>query len=158
MTTSDPGDRTPITATRSVCSTHSFDGICGSAKPVKAFLPKANAISSSEWLGRSAQRLEVTSEARPPHSAGVRWNDEVRRIKATVIALIAGGQRAILQAEDGRVYAVTGRTIGVDLSALREGQCIACTVTVGPAPIPIASPDGGEPATTLEADRGNKER
>ena len=55
---------------------------------------------------------------------------ETRQVDTTVVAVIHKYHQAELQAADGFRYALTERTPGIHLSALREGQHFRCTVTV----------------------------
>ena len=56
-------------------------------------------------------------------------SDEAREVDAVVFALIPEYGQVKVRDADGRVYAITRKTQGVDLDALREGQHVRCTVT-----------------------------
>jgi hypothetical protein len=56
-------------------------------------------------------------------------DEETRRVEATVVALIPRYQQVKVRDKAGHVYALTRQTTGVDLSELREGQRVVCTVT-----------------------------
>ena len=54
---------------------------------------------------------------------------QTRSVEAVVVALIPEYQQVKVRDGDGHLYALTRKTQGVDLSALREGQRVVCTVT-----------------------------
>lgn len=56
-------------------------------------------------------------------------SDETRRVETVVVALIPEYHQVKVRDANGHVYALTRGTLGVDLSALREGQRINCVVT-----------------------------
>jgi hypothetical protein len=55
---------------------------------------------------------------------------ETREVEATVVALIPQYRQAKIRAQDGFLYSITERTLGVRLAALREGQRVRATVTI----------------------------
>jgi hypothetical protein len=57
-----------------------------------------------------------------------------------VIALIPQFHQVKVRDSEGRVYALTRKTQGVDLSNLREGQRLTCTVTRRLARVLSATP------------------
>lgn len=69
----------------------------------------------------------------PPHRHGQTGSDggeETRCVDATVYALIPEFHQVRVRDSEGRSYALTRKTRGIDLSALREGQRVVCAVTV----------------------------
>jgi hypothetical protein len=56
-------------------------------------------------------------------------DEELERIEVTVVALIPEYKQALVQAADGRQYAVTDRAGGEPWREFREGQRIGCHVT-----------------------------
>jgi len=54
---------------------------------------------------------------------------ETRRVETVVVALIPEYHQVKVRDGDGRIYALTRKTEGVDLAALQEGQRVVCTVT-----------------------------
>ena len=59
-----------------------------------------------------------------------RNSDETRQVDATVVAVIPEFHQAKIRDGEGRLYAITSMTSGVDLLSLREGQIVRCTVTI----------------------------
>jgi hypothetical protein len=55
-----------------------------------------------------------------------------RKVVATVHALIPEFELVLLRAADGCQYALTPYTAGVSLESLREGQVVACVVSLPP--------------------------
>lgn len=54
---------------------------------------------------------------------------EVRTVEAVVLALIPEFRQVRVGGADGRHYALTRRTTGIDHASLQVGQQIVCTVT-----------------------------
>lgn len=54
---------------------------------------------------------------------------ETRRVETVVVALIPEYHQVKVRDDDGRLYALTRKTQGVDLASLHEGQRVVCTVT-----------------------------
>ena len=52
-----------------------------------------------------------------------------RLIEAVVVALVPEYHQVMVRDDDGHLYALTRKTKGIDLAALREGQRVVCTVT-----------------------------
>lgn len=52
-----------------------------------------------------------------------------RLIEAVVVALVPEYHQVMVRDDDGHLYALTRKTQGIDLAALREGQRVVCTVT-----------------------------
>lgn len=50
-------------------------------------------------------------------------------VSATVFALIPEFEQVLVRDDEGFQYALTPRTAGIELGALREGQVVVCTVT-----------------------------
>ncbi len=61
--------------------------------------------------------------------SGSRGGDKARKVEAVVFALIPEFDQVKVRDGEGRVYALTRKTRGIDLLALHEGQRIVCTVT-----------------------------
>lgn len=55
--------------------------------------------------------------------------DETRRVETVVFALIPEFEQVKVRDGEGRVFALTRKTPGIDLRALQEGQRVVCTVT-----------------------------
>lgn len=55
---------------------------------------------------------------------------EVRDVEVTVFAVIPEYHQAKVETKDGRQYAITRHTKGVQPETLREGQHLMCTVTL----------------------------
>ena len=56
-------------------------------------------------------------------------DDETRQIDAVVFTLVPDFHQVKVRDREGHIYALTGKTKGVDLATLREGQIVRCTVT-----------------------------
>jgi hypothetical protein len=56
-------------------------------------------------------------------------DEECCQIEVYVTALIPEFQQVKVKDYEGRQYALTERTAGVDLQGLRQGQRLVCTVT-----------------------------
>ena len=56
-------------------------------------------------------------------------DDGTRQIDAVVFALVPEFHQVKVRDCEGHIYALTRKTEGVDLAALREGQNVRCTVT-----------------------------
>lgn len=54
---------------------------------------------------------------------------ETRRVEAVVVAVVPEYHQVTVRDADGRLYALTRKTHGIDLATLFEGQCVVCTVT-----------------------------
>jgi hypothetical protein len=54
---------------------------------------------------------------------------ETRRVQVVVVALVPEYHQVKVRDRDGRMYALTRETRGIDLSAVYEGQRLVCTVT-----------------------------
>ena len=54
---------------------------------------------------------------------------DTRCVEAAVVVLIPEYHQVIVRDDDGRQYALTRKTQGIDLAALRVGQRVVCTVT-----------------------------
>ena len=52
-----------------------------------------------------------------------------RLIEAVVVALVPEYHQVMVRDDVGHLYALTRKTQGIDLAALREGQRVVCTVT-----------------------------
>ena len=52
-----------------------------------------------------------------------------RLIEAVVVALVPEYHQVMVRDDHGHLYALTRKTQGIDLAALREGQRVVCTVT-----------------------------
>ena len=57
-------------------------------------------------------------------------SEETWRVEATVYALIPEYHQVWVRDSEERHYVLTRKTRGIDLSSLREGQRVVCTVTV----------------------------
>jgi len=71
--------------------------------------------SSRELEG---QRMDALSEG-----------GATRVVETVVVALIPEYHQVKVRDQDGHLYALTAKTAGVELAALREGQRLVCTVT-----------------------------
>ena len=58
---------------------------------------------------------------------------QTRRVETVVVALILEYHQVKVRDGDGRLYALTRKTQGVELASLREGQRVVCTVTGEPS-------------------------
>jgi hypothetical protein len=54
---------------------------------------------------------------------------ETRSVEAVVVALIPEYHQVKVRDDEGHLYALTRKTAGVELTKLREGQRLVCTVT-----------------------------
>jgi hypothetical protein len=54
---------------------------------------------------------------------------ETRRAEAVVVAITPEYHQVKVRDGEGRLYALTRATQGIDLSALHEGQRVVCTVS-----------------------------
>lgn len=54
---------------------------------------------------------------------------DTRCVEVTVVALIPEFHQVVVRDGDGHQYALTRKTQGIDLAALRVGQRVMCTVT-----------------------------
>lgn len=54
---------------------------------------------------------------------------DTRCVEAIVVALIPEYHQVKVRDQEGDIYALTRKTVGVHLSDLREGQRVLCTVT-----------------------------
>ena len=54
---------------------------------------------------------------------------DTRCVEAVVVGLIPEFHQVIVRDDDGHQYALTRKTQGIDLAALRVGQRVVCTVT-----------------------------
>lgn len=76
--------------------------------------------------------LQPNSKSTGPHGAGESGStggDETHEVDTVVFALIPEFQQVKVRDREGRFYALTSKTRGVDLLALYEGQRIVCVVT-----------------------------
>jgi len=60
--------------------------------------------------------------------------DAAVRVTATVVAVIAEYQQAIVRTDDGQQLAITGRSGGLPWHTLHEGQRVVCAVGGGRMP------------------------
>lgn len=58
---------------------------------------------------------------------------QTRRVETVVVAVVPEYHQVKVRDGDGRLYALTRKTNGVDLAALHEGQRVVCTVTGEPS-------------------------
>lgn len=58
---------------------------------------------------------------------------QTRRVETIVVALIPEYHQVKVRDGDGHLHALTRKTLGVDLAALREGQRVVCMVTGAPS-------------------------
>ena len=94
--------------------------------------PAVLACDENFGLERRAP-LQMSGAPIPPPRHGQTSSDggeETRCVEATVYALIPEYHQVRVRDSEGRSYALTRKTRGVDLSSLREGQRVVCTVTV----------------------------
>lgn len=61
---------------------------------------------------------------------GYAGQEETRVIDVIVYAMVSEFNLAMARASDGHTFAITRKTSGIDLDSLKEGQRLACTVTV----------------------------
>lgn len=64
-----------------------------------------------------------------PERAGSCDDGQTQRIETVVVALIPEYHQVKVRDAEGHLYALTNKTLGVDLAALHEGQRIDCMVT-----------------------------
>ncbi|WP_300658248.1 hypothetical protein [Hydrogenophaga sp.] len=56
--------------------------------------------------------------------------ETTHQIDVIVYAMVPEFNLAMARASDGHTFAITRKTSGIDLDSLKEGQRLACTVTV----------------------------
>ena len=77
--------------------------------------------------------LQMSGAPIPPPRRGQASSDgseETCCVEATVCALIPEYHQVWVRDSEERSYVLTRKTRGIDLSSLREGQRVVCTVTV----------------------------
>ena len=62
-------------------------------------------------------------------SEGGQDQAETHPVEAVIVVLIPEFHQVQVRDEAGHLYALTRKTLGVDLRALQEGQKVLCTVT-----------------------------
>ena len=85
--------------------------------------------------GKCAERVDATGgleafAVNPSREhTGTEDTGDTYRVEAVVVAVIPEFHQVQVLDADGHLYALTRKTRGIDLAALREGQRVVCTVT-----------------------------
>lgn len=91
-------------------------------------------LACDESFGlRFRASLHMSGAAIPPprhEQTSSDGGEETRCVDATVYALIPEFHQVRVRDSKGRSYVLTRKTRGIDLTSLREGQRVVCTVTV----------------------------
>lgn len=65
----------------------------------------------------------------PCEHARAERDSETRRVETVVVALAPQYHQVKVRDTCGHLYAITSKTLGVELASLHEGQRVVCTVS-----------------------------